>query len=72
MAARAPRWPSWRTGGVDPLLEAAAAVLPRLRDITGESVQLYRRDGTQRVCVAAAEPASGLRDTVPVGLAGCR
>ena len=54
-------------GGVDPLLEAAAAVLPRLRDITGESVQLYRRDGTQRVCVAAAEPASGLRDTVPVG-----
>ena len=57
--------------GADPLLEAAAAVLPRLRDITGESVQLYRRDGTQRVCVAAAEPASGLRDTVPVG-AGCR
>jgi len=54
-------------GGVDPLLEAAAAVLPRLRDITGESVQLYRRDGTQRVCVASAEPASGLRDTVPVG-----
>ena len=54
-------------GGVDPLLEAAAAVLPRLRDITGESVQLYRRDGAQRVCVAAAEPASGLRDTVPVG-----
>ncbi len=54
-------------GGVDPLLEAAAAVLPRLRDITGESVQLYRRDGTQRICVAAAEPASGLRDTVPVG-----
>jgi len=54
-------------GGVDPLLDAAASVLPRLRDITGESVQLYRRDGTQRVCVAAAEPASGLRDTVPVG-----
>ncbi len=54
-------------GGVDPLLEAAASVLPRLRDITGESVQLYRRDGTQRVCIAAAEPSSGLRDTVPVG-----
>src|SRR5213079_2061686 len=66
----------WRPGptlgeltgaGGDPLLEAAAAVLPRLRDITGESVQLYRRDGMQRICVAAAEPASGLRDTVPVG-----
>ncbi|MCX6462886.1 MAG: IclR family transcriptional regulator [Pseudonocardiales bacterium] len=55
------------TGGADPLLEAAAAVLPRLRDITGESVQLYRREGAQRVCVATAEPASGLRDTVPVG-----
>ncbi|MDN5747425.1 MAG: IclR family transcriptional regulator [Pseudonocardia sp.] len=54
-------------GGADPLLEAAAAVLPRLRDITGESVQLYRRDGSHRVCVATAEPASGLRDTVPVG-----
>ena len=54
-------------GGVDPLLDAAAAVLPRLRDITGESVQLYRRDGAHRVCVATAEPASGLRDTVPVG-----
>jgi DNA-binding IclR family transcriptional regulator len=51
----------------DPLLEAAAVVLPRLRDLTGESVQLYRRDGMQRVCIAAAEPASGLRDTVPVG-----
>ena len=45
MACRAPRWPSSRTAACDPLLEAAAAVLPRLRDITGESVQLYRRDG---------------------------
>lgn len=54
-------------GHGDPLLDAAAAVLPRLRDITGESVQLYRRDGTHRVCIATAEPASGLRDTVPVG-----
>jgi DNA-binding IclR family transcriptional regulator len=54
-------------GGSDPLLDAAGAVLPRLRDITGESVQLYRREGSHRVCVATAEPASGLRDTVPVG-----
>ena len=54
-------------GAVDPLLDAAALVLPRLRDVTGESVQLYRRDGTQRVCVSAAEPPAGLRDTVPVG-----
>ena len=42
-------------------------MLPRLRDITGESVQLYRRDGMQRVCVSSAEPPSGLRDTVPIG-----
>lgn len=51
----------------DPLLAAGAAVLPRLRETTGESVQLYRREGTMRVCVAALEPAAGLRDTVPVG-----
>lgn len=51
----------------DPLLDAAALILPRLRDKTGESVQLYRRDGLHRICVAAAEPPSGLRDTVPVG-----
>src|SRR5215469_9763886 len=51
----------------DPLLAASAAVLPTLRETTGESVQLYRREGTSRVCVAALEPAAGLRDTVPVG-----
>jgi DNA-binding IclR family transcriptional regulator len=51
----------------DPLLAAGAAVLPQLRETTGESVQLYRREGTSRVCVAALEPAAGLRDTVPVG-----
>src|SRR5271166_2458717 len=51
----------------DPLLAAGAAVLPALRETTGESVQLYRREGTARVCVAALEPAAGLRDTVPVG-----
>ncbi|MCX8561276.1 IclR family transcriptional regulator [Mycolicibacterium mucogenicum] len=51
----------------DPLLSAAGAVLPRLREITGESVQLYRREGMARVCVMALEPPSGLRDTVPVG-----
>jgi DNA-binding IclR family transcriptional regulator len=51
----------------DPLLVASAAVLPALRETTGESVQLYRREGISRVCVAALEPAAGLRDTVPVG-----
>ncbi|WP_040860030.1 IclR family transcriptional regulator, partial [Nocardia niigatensis] len=55
------------TTASDPLLDAAATILPRLREITGESVQLYRRDGNARVCVAAMEPAAGLRDTVPIG-----
>ena len=51
----------------DPLLAASAAVLPGLRQITGESVQVYRREGSTRVCIAALEPPAGLRDTVPVG-----
>ncbi|MCL2781693.1 MAG: IclR family transcriptional regulator [Actinomycetia bacterium] len=51
----------------DPLLSAAAPVLAWIRDECGESAQLYRRDGNSRVCVAAAERATGLRTTVPVG-----
>lgn len=51
----------------DALLERAAPVLVRLRDSTGESAQLYRRQGDRRICVAAAERPTGLRDTVPVG-----
>jgi DNA-binding IclR family transcriptional regulator len=51
----------------DAVLERAGAVLARLRDVTGESAQLYRRQGDRRVCVAAAERGSGLRDTVPLG-----
>lgn len=51
--------------GALPLL--AASVLDELHVQTGESVQLYRRVGRTRLCVAARERASGLRDTVPVG-----
>ena len=53
--------------GEDRLQVAAQPVLIELRDSTGESAQLYRRQGDERICVAAAERASGLRDTVPVG-----
>ncbi len=53
--------------GEDRLLAVSTPVLSQLRDLTGESAQLYRRQGDVRVCVAAAERASGLRDTVPVG-----
>jgi DNA-binding IclR family transcriptional regulator len=53
-------------GGAD-LADLAERHLVTLRDATGESAQFYVRDGASRVCVAAAERASGLRDTVPVG-----
>lgn len=53
--------------GEDRLVATAGPVLARLRDITAESVQLFRRQGDIRICVAAAERSSGLRDTVPVG-----
>lgn len=53
--------------GEDRLLATAAPILARLRDITGESAQLYRRRGDVRICAATAERPSGLRDTIPVG-----
>lgn len=50
------------------LLDAAAPVLVELRDRTGESAQLYVRDGDSRVCVASLERrGEGLRDAVPTG-----
>jgi len=66
----------WRLGPVlaalaanatDAVAEASGHVLPRLREVTEESVQVYRREGAQRICIASAEPPTGLRDTVPVG-----
>lgn len=53
-------------GGAD-LAGLAGRHLVALRDASGESAQFYIRDGATRVCVAAAERTSGLRDTVPVG-----
>ncbi|RPF25670.1 MULTISPECIES: IclR family transcriptional regulator [Georgenia] len=53
--------------GEDRLLAAATPVLTALRDHTNESAQLYRRQGDQRICVAAAERPMGLRDSIPVG-----
>jgi DNA-binding IclR family transcriptional regulator len=53
--------------GVDPLLSRADPVLARLRDQTGCSTQLFRRRGNLRLCVAASDVQSGLRDTVPIG-----
>lgn len=53
--------------GEDRLVAAAEPVLGELRDATGESAQLFRIVGEHRVCVAAAEPPVGLRDSIPVG-----
>lgn len=53
--------------GEDRLLVTAGPILSRLRDITGESAQLFRRQGEVRVCVAAADRPTGLRDSIPVG-----
>lgn len=53
--------------GEDRLLAVAVQALTTLRDATGESAQLYKRQGDQRICVAVAERLSGLRDSVPVG-----
>jgi DNA-binding IclR family transcriptional regulator len=56
-----------QAAGEDRLLATAGPILTRLRDITGESAQLFRRQGDVRICVAAVERPAGLRDTVPVG-----
>ncbi|MGI9119911.1 MAG: IclR family transcriptional regulator [Acidimicrobiales bacterium] len=50
-----------------PLVEAARTALEALRDETGESAQLYVREGGERVCVASLESLHGLRTIVRVG-----
>jgi DNA-binding IclR family transcriptional regulator len=50
-----------------PLAELARPSLLALRDATGESVQLYVRDGAGRRCVVSFESTHGLRWIVPEG-----
>jgi DNA-binding IclR family transcriptional regulator len=50
-----------------PLRELAHPVLERLARSTGESAQLYVRDGDRRVCIDAAESESELRTIVEIG-----
>ena len=50
-----------------PLIEHARPVLDDLRDETGESVQLFVREGAQRRCVLSFESTHGLRWIVPQG-----
>ena len=50
-----------------PLVEVARPVLEQLRDDTGESVQLFVREGDQRRCVLSLESTHGLRWIVQQG-----
>lgn len=50
-----------------PITEAARPALEELREVTGESVQLYVRDGDRRVCTLSLESPHGLRTIVPLG-----
>ncbi len=50
-----------------PLVDMARPALEALRDHTGESAQLYVREGDTRVCVASLESLHGLRTIVRVG-----
>ena len=49
------------------LASMAGPVLDRLHQASGESVQLYVRSGEHRLCIAARDAGTGLRDSVPVG-----
>ena len=50
-----------------PLVELARPELDALRGATGESVQLFVREGTSRRCVLSLESTHGLRWIVPQG-----
>lgn len=49
------------------LAQAAAPALARLRDRTGESVQLFVAEGGRRVCIVSLESPHSLRTIVAVG-----
>ncbi|AKV56218.1 IclR family transcriptional regulator [Bifidobacterium actinocoloniiforme DSM 22766] len=53
--------------GEDRLLNAAGPILRTLLNRTGESAQIFRRQGEHRICIAALDRPSGLRDSIPVG-----
>lgn len=50
-----------------PLLDLAVPIMDEVRRITGESVQLYVREGEMRRCVISLESPHGLRWIVPEG-----
>lgn len=50
-----------------PLAQLAERALTQLRDTTGESAQLYVRQGNHRVCIASLQSPHGLRTIVDTG-----
>jgi DNA-binding IclR family transcriptional regulator len=50
-----------------PLRQLARPALEQLARSTGESAQLYVRDGNRRICIDAVESDNELRTIVPVG-----
>jgi DNA-binding IclR family transcriptional regulator len=54
-------------GSAHALVEPARAILQQLSADTGESAQLFVREGDARVCIVTHERPTGLRDTVPLG-----
>lgn len=51
-----------------PLADLSRPALARLRERTGESVQLYVREGESRRCVVSLDSTHGLRWIVPEGV----
>ena len=49
------------------LIDASTPALRRLRDVTGESTQLYVRSGDSRVCLVSLESPHSLRTIVAIG-----
>lgn len=69
MTARADRHVPWEVSDRFGLLQTAEPVLAELRSFTGASARLYRRLGSARVCVAAAEAGGFEAAPVPLGVA---
>jgi DNA-binding IclR family transcriptional regulator len=56
-----------RSGGEPVLASVARPILEHLRDVTGESAQLYIERAGSRLCVLTVESGHGLRTIVPLG-----
>jgi DNA-binding IclR family transcriptional regulator len=67
LGPRLARWANYAFASEHRLIEVAMPHLETLRDATGESVQLYVREGDQRRCIAGLESPHGLRTIVRVG-----